>query len=159
MRHKYTPNLPAGGSLSASRAFPPPSSREAIEALVESLIAILDVMDGDPDLEDATDAEDDFTFSPRAEQYRQTLGAGCPISDPGGGNVEDELQFDSDNGTDTLATLPLYGVDQSKGPINETIAAQRHQVLSWDRSWPDIDREVQRKLKLLAQREAALPYC
>jgi hypothetical protein len=155
MRPNYAPNLPAA----LRRRQRIETEIEGHLARVEILLARLDRQDGDPDLEDATDAEDDFTFSPLAQQYRRTLGAGCPISDPGGGNVEDEIQADTDNGTDMLKTLPLYAADQTKGPINETIAYQRHRMLSCDRGRPDLDREVRKKLKQLDRREAALPYC
>ena len=56
--------------------------RADIEAQIETLIDILDEIDGDPDLEDATDLEDDFAFSRRAQQVHRTLGPGCPLSDP-----------------------------------------------------------------------------
>lgn len=51
--------------------------REEIELAVESLIAQLDLRDGDPDLEE-TNIEDGFVVVPFAER-----GPGCAISDPG----------------------------------------------------------------------------
>lgn len=60
--------------------------RDAIEALVETLLAVLDDEDGDPDLE-----EDD------------------PSGDP--------LDRGEEDGCDHR-TLPRYGRDQSRGPVN-----------------------------------------
>lgn len=60
----------------------PVAPREAVEQLIERAIEVLDHMDGDPDAEDATDLEDDFSLSEQALGYGD--GAGCPISDPGG---------------------------------------------------------------------------
>jgi hypothetical protein len=53
---------------------------------------------------------------------RVAAGAGCPISDPGGGNVLDEAH-------DPEECLKLaYGIDQSLGPVNLATAYQRHQL-------------------------------
>lgn len=41
----------------------------------------MDVADGDPEAENATDAEDDWGMSPLAEHF--TSGPGCAISDGG----------------------------------------------------------------------------
>jgi hypothetical protein len=59
--------------------------RNAVHDMIEMLIERLDLEDGDPDLEE-TDAEDSFVLSWYASKQS---GPGCPISDPGGGNVED----------------------------------------------------------------------
>jgi hypothetical protein len=65
----YTPHLPP---------------REAIEAAVETLVAVLNAMDGDADEEadgderDGNFAEDDFM------QHNSNGYPGCPVSDPGG---------------------------------------------------------------------------
>ncbi len=56
------------------------------------MIERLDEIDGDPDFQDTegdeldgSGAEDDF-----CDQPNWKAEAGCPLSDPGGGNVEDE---------------------------------------------------------------------
>lgn len=67
----------------------PAMTREAIENQIEVLIAFLDALDGDPDC-DEDDAEDAFGFSMIATCYYLDDGPGCAISDPGGGNCEDE---------------------------------------------------------------------
>ena len=66
--------------------------RDEIATAAQALVDLLDTIDGDPDLEpdgdeaDGNGSEDDF--------MRHGLDAwgepGCPIADPGGGNVEDE---------------------------------------------------------------------
>jgi hypothetical protein len=58
----------------------------------------------DPDAEN-TGCEDDF-------MHHWGAGPGCPISDPGGGDVGDEGEQEH------LKRRPVYGVDQSLGPIN-----------------------------------------
>lgn len=58
--------------------------RKDIEAAVETLVALLDALDPDPEAEDATDCEDDFTLTPLALAYAASEGPGCRIADPGG---------------------------------------------------------------------------
>ena len=55
-------------------------SREQIEGFIEIAIGLLDLSDGDPDLEDATDAEDEG-LTPLAIDVASD-GAGCLIADP-----------------------------------------------------------------------------
>lgn len=72
----------------------PSLPRPMLARLTERMIERLDELDGDPELEpngdehDGTNAEDE----PYSEWfgYNAGRGAGCPISDPGGGNIEDE---------------------------------------------------------------------
>lgn len=59
----------------------PMLTRNDLEALTERLIDVLDGMDGDCDLEDGTDAEDDFSLSPYAAECASGE-LGCPIADP-----------------------------------------------------------------------------
>lgn len=81
--------------------------KEALASAVETLIAILDVLDGDPDIElngdelDHNEGEDEFI-------NHRCSGPGCPVSDPGGGNVEDEGQQGAGE------VMPIYGIDQTK---------------------------------------------
>lgn len=60
--------------------------RNAVHEIIELLLQRLDMEDGDPDAEE-TDLEDSFVLSWYAQGDG---GAGCSISDVGGGNVEDE---------------------------------------------------------------------
>lgn len=60
------------------------SARTEIGDQIESLIAFMDVLDGDPDLEDATDLEDDFHLTEGAKESWLSDGPGCPVSDSGG---------------------------------------------------------------------------
>lgn len=70
--------------------------RDEIEAAVDALIAHLDRIDGDDDIElngderDGNDAEDEFgRHSGRGDTGENP---GCSISDPGGGDIADEVQ-------------------------------------------------------------------
>jgi len=126
-------------------------TRTQIADQIENLIALLDMLDGDPDLEE-NDAEDSFSLSSRARS-RDDTGPGCPISDPGG----NPLELDGEGGDEYYSDQPLYGVDQSFGPINSAIAAQRHDLrgrLGWDSKY---DKQAHAKLARLDEREAALP--
>lgn len=64
-------------------------SREGIALAVEALIAKLDTMDGDPDLEpsgDETDGcggEDEYVLSNHERVFGRGFGPGCPIADEG----------------------------------------------------------------------------
>lgn len=59
--------------------------RDKVEAFVEISISLLDLMDGDPDIELNGD-ETDHTQSEECfiDHDIYGAGAGCPISDPGG---------------------------------------------------------------------------
>lgn len=65
--------------------------REKIEAFAEISIALLDLQDGDPDLE-VTDAEDDFLTLPAEVDF----GPGCPLADAA--EVDDEPEDDDPAG-------------------------------------------------------------
>lgn len=83
------PALPLRRALALIQSLPRPMLSRVVARAIERL----DAMDGDPDLEDATNAEDEgLTWL--AGRYSSMNGAGCPVSDPGGGNVEDERQLD-----------------------------------------------------------------
>ncbi|WP_419828187.1 hypothetical protein [Sphingomonas sp.] len=77
------------------------ANRAEIEAEVERLIALLDMADGDCDLED---------------------------DDPAGDPLDIEGEAPSDVGTAVMATRPIYGVDQSHGPTNEAAAYRAHKA-------------------------------
>lgn len=74
------------------------ANRKAIEREIERLITLLDAADGDCDLEDDDPAGD-------------TLDLG-EAPDPAGNEL--------------LSILPVYGIDQSLGPINEREAIREH---------------------------------
>jgi hypothetical protein len=61
-----------------------PTERQAIEATVERLIALLDVSDGDPDVELNGDELDGRTTGEDEFQHHYVSGPGCPVSNPGG---------------------------------------------------------------------------
>ena len=68
----YLPNNPFAQFLAIVPLFDRSETGDAIEIL----IAKLDALDGDPDLEDATGAEDAF-------EAQRPDGPGCPIADAG----------------------------------------------------------------------------
>lgn len=111
-------------------------SDDQVGAIIEQLIAELDRRSPDDDLE-LTGTEDDF-------MKHEADGIGCHISDPGGGNVEDEGEEETDvcsahddgcgpviihghlrwgsewDGEGDLAPACRYGIDQTRpiGPDN-----------------------------------------
>lgn len=79
------------------------ANRALIENEIEWLIALLDTVDGDPDLED---------------------------DDPAGDTLDEHGEAPTENGCDLLLAHPRYGIDQSLGPINEREAMrERHQQM------------------------------
>lgn len=56
-------------------------NRDQLGSAIEVLIALMDVADGDPEAENATDAEDDFAISPMAQHFSGSPG--CAIGDGG----------------------------------------------------------------------------
>ena len=83
--------------------------RPLLARFVALAIERLDTEDGDPDLEDATDAEDE-ELSPWALRYGAP-GGGCLVSDPGGGNVEDEGEaIDESEGEQMTHDVPCLRV-------------------------------------------------
>lgn len=64
-------------------------ARREIGDTIESLIAFMDDLDGDPDIEDATDVEDDFHLTSSAILSWSSDGPGCPVSDAGGCQHDD----------------------------------------------------------------------
>ena len=92
--------------------------RASVERLLEAAIDALDAMDGDPDLEDATDAEDDFSMSHLAAECA-SYELGCPIADPGG--------CEHDGREEEYELTPDYGIDQTKSlPDAMVIASDRN---------------------------------
>jgi hypothetical protein len=79
--------------------------RPQIERLAEGLIAALDTLDGDPDLE-----EDDHSGDP----------------------LDLEGEAPADDGAVLMTARPIYGADQTQGPINEREAITEHKVAELD---------------------------
>ena len=103
-------------------------NRAAIEAEIERLIGLLDLADGDCDLEE---------------------------DDPSGDNVLD-MELDED----AVALCPIYGEDQSLGPINAVHANQRYDLLRQiadhsDGGSPELVRQLRRRLAVIDVRAAA----
>lgn len=74
-----------------------PLSRESIEAAVETLVALLDLVDGDPDVEGNGDELDGSGASEDEFIDHYGYGPGCPVSDPGGGAIDDEPEGRGDD--------------------------------------------------------------
>jgi hypothetical protein len=73
--------------LADALAIIPSLPRPLLSRLVARSIERLDEMDGDPDLEDATNAEDEgLTWA----AIRRNYGPGCPIADTGERNGDFE---------------------------------------------------------------------
>lgn len=70
-----------------------------LSAIADAAIAILDQRAGDCDLED---------------------------DDPAGDPLDISGEYQSDDGREILAMLPIYGADQTLGPINEAAALRAH---------------------------------
>ena len=79
--------------------------------------------------------------------------------DPAGGNVEDDPQMGE--GQAYYAAPPRYGIDQSAGPVNRHLIAQRHDLelrladaeRSRDATYAD---QLRREIERVARRDAAL---
>jgi hypothetical protein len=99
------------------------SSREDIEAAVEALLARLDEIDGDPDVERNGD-ELDGDISEDEFMYHGHDGPGCPVSDPGGDTLDEHGELDESRGL----ARPVYGIDQTKCPINERQAIRAYKL-------------------------------
>jgi hypothetical protein len=69
---------PAAAAHIAGQLLNRHSPHEIAEA-VEVLLDVLNLMGGDPEAEDATDAEDDFSLSPQAQSCAS--GPGCEVAD------------------------------------------------------------------------------
>lgn len=92
---------PSSLPLSAVLASIPSWPRPVVQRLVTRLIDHLDDEDGDPDLEDATNAEDEgITWSAAS---RDGDFPGCPVSDPGSGNVDDKGEWIDEREPDWLS--------------------------------------------------------
>lgn len=105
-------SLPADIALSLIPSLP----RAHLEQLVQRLVDRLDEEDGDPDLEDATDAEDDFSLSDDARDGWGS-GPGCILADQ-------DLAVDDGPCGDWFEDMepeaparPIYAEDQSAAPV------------------------------------------
>lgn len=117
---------PSAAALIAARLLNRHSTSEIGHA-IEILMDVLDLMDGDADVElngderDGQPSEDEFML-------HGTHGPGCPLSDPdtcvtdAPHDKAEEGDFEPERSNEL--PIPRYGIDQSTGPIN-VIAALR----------------------------------
>lgn len=99
----------------------PPMNRRAIEDQIELLIALLDATDGDPDLEE--DCEDRCSAG---EDDAALFSQGWMGYDHFHFLPDENEEEDDAAGDDCYRLLPLYGVDQSRGPLNHIEAERAH---------------------------------
>lgn len=108
---------PITGSVSAFPATPPLVAvarilgrfdRQTLEAFLTVAVDLLDITDGDPDLENATDLEDDHALSPQATGY--DTAPGCPASDTGELDDDDHGIEDDPRGCDPETD---YGAEEA----------------------------------------------
>jgi hypothetical protein len=87
--------------------------RKQLEAFITVAIDLADALDGDADIENATDLEDDFALSPLASGFGEGDGPGCTVSDPDSA-VDDSGcdDINDDREHEELLTMS-YGIDQS----------------------------------------------
>lgn len=93
-RHDRRSRFPAPTVATLLLAMPT-LRRDELGRIAERAIDRMDGMEPDPDLEDDGDTEDGNGAEDDGCAYFALLGdgPGCPISDAGGGNVEDEAQI------------------------------------------------------------------
>jgi hypothetical protein len=81
--------------------------RGELAAFVSVAIDLLDVLDGDADIEDATNLEDDHTLTSNAVRYASGR-PGCSISDPDENDLEDRCQAGDDGCAPVCVTGGVY---------------------------------------------------
>jgi hypothetical protein len=95
--------LPADIALSLIPSLPRPQ----LERLVQRLVDHLDDEDGDPDLEPEETEETDHSGGEDDSTAIVHDGPGCPIADPGGGNLDDGPDIPCYDGEDqSVIILP-----------------------------------------------------
>lgn len=104
--------LPADIALALIPSLP----RAQLEQLVQRLVDRIDDVDGDPDLEDATDGEDDFALTDLA-RFGFGSGPGCILSDQDL-SVDDQPCDDPFEDQERDEPFkPIYGTDQTAKPV------------------------------------------
>ena len=104
-------------------------SREELSGFIACALDLLDLADGDSDLENATDLEDDFALSPRAIGY--ATGPGCEVSDGTGDQAY--VEWDSHRAARSSANCILAGEEDDEDDDSD----QAH-----DEGEPDFRRVV-----------------
>lgn len=90
-------------------------SRETIEDEIERLIALLDALDGDPDLEECSDREEDDCDDPAWLERTNQTGAPCPADMRWGYRDREDDEMDEAY----YGLCRHSGVDQC-APVSET---------------------------------------
>ena len=97
--------------------------RDQLAGFIAVAIDLLDFADGDTDLEE-TDTEDAFALSWIARGY--DTGPGCVISDIDKGVDDGGEDDDEREARDFYFKRPVYGEDQTMGPVNQIEIARDH---------------------------------
>ena len=103
--------------------------REQLAGFVAVAIDLMDLADPDPDLEDATDLEDDFALSPQAIGF--VTGPGCEVSD--GTGDQSYVEWTSHRAARSSANCILAGQEDDEDSDSD----QGH-----DENEPDFRRVV-----------------
>jgi hypothetical protein len=85
--------------------------RSVLADLIEDALVELDTMEGDPDLENATNLEDEGIVPGSYD----TGGAGCQVSDPDGPSSAEWLTLGRFKGTELKGSLPHEDVEEDDG--------------------------------------------
>jgi hypothetical protein len=91
-QHPAAANVPPAAVMRVLQQF----DRAELEGFISIAIGLLDVADGDADIENATNIEDDFALTGNAQTFAELSGPGCPIADVG--EVDDEAEDDDPAG-------------------------------------------------------------
>ncbi len=117
-----TPNQfpPAAAALIAARLLNSHSAREIAEA-VEVLVDLLDLLGGDPDLED--NGDDELTGDERDCAWLEWHGMRPNLRDGRNFTISQNEDDENDDPAEEGGDLPCchFGIDQDRGPIGHEL--------------------------------------
>ena len=136
-----TPPMPAVARILAR------FEREQLAGFIAVALDLIDTLDGDPDLENATDLEDDFALSRQALSY--DTGPGCATTDTGEEDDNDSGVEDDPKGIDPEEDLGAEERGEPEDWQEPPVAdpdAHREQMLriQQTRCFPLLDRSTRR---------------
>jgi hypothetical protein len=93
--------------------------RRTLASAVEVLVAVIDTMDGDPDLEPDGDEQDgNFAEDEDCAAFAtMARGPGCIEADPDDAVDDKGCDDINDDREEESSAWPAYGIDQSAGPL------------------------------------------
>ncbi len=97
--------------------------RPALEGFIAVALDLLDLADGDADMEEAGDEQDGgFAEDEPAVRFAEmTNGPGCIESDPDEGIDDKNHDGIDEDREEEHGDHPAYGIDQTKGPLPPTL--------------------------------------